>query len=60
MSQMFQYEAWSPFEPDILYTVDDFIDDDIYTKKGKLNEETLLPACVFLSGASTVYSVSAR
>ena len=28
MSQMFQYEVWSPSAPDKLYTVDDFIDGD--------------------------------
>ena len=31
MSQMFQYEV---FTPDKLYTVDDFIDSDAYTKRG--------------------------
>ena len=33
MSQMFQYEVWSPFAPDTLYTVDDFIDGDFYNKE---------------------------
>lgn len=33
MSQIFQYEVWSPSAPDNLYAVDDFIDSDFYTKK---------------------------
>ena len=48
MSQMFPYEVWLPFAPDKLFTVDDFIDGDFYTKKR------------YMSGAPTVYSVSTR
>ena len=33
MSRIFQYEAWFSFAPDKLYTVDDFVDGDFYTKK---------------------------
>ena len=33
MSQMFQYEVWSPPAPDKLYAIDDFIDGDFNTKK---------------------------
>ena len=33
MSQMFQYEVWSPSAPDKLYTVDDYIGGDFYNKK---------------------------
>ena len=33
MSQMFQYEEWSPSAPDKLQTVDDFIDSDFTLKK---------------------------
>ena len=51
LSQMFQYEVWSPFVPEKLCTVDDFIDSDFHTKKGKLNGK------IILLGASTVYSV---
>ena len=33
MSQMFQCEVWSPSEPDTLYTVDDFIDGDLFAPR---------------------------
>ena len=33
MSQIFQYEVWSPSAPNKLFTIDDFIDGDFYTKK---------------------------
>ena len=33
MSQMFQYEVWSPSAPDKLNTVDDLIDGGFYPKK---------------------------
>ena len=32
MSQMFQYDVWSPSMPDKLYTVDDLIDGVFYSK----------------------------
>ena len=62
MSQMFQYEVWSPSLPHELYTVDDFIDGDFTLGKVKLNWKILLYVFLFffLSGALTVYSVSAR
>ena len=33
MSQMFEYEVWSPSAPDTLYSVDNFIDGEFYAKK---------------------------
>ena len=43
MSQMFHYKVWPQPMPDMLYTVDDFIDGDFQTKKGgKLNHKILL------------------
>ena len=64
MSQMFQREVWLPFLPDTLYTLDDFIDDVSYTKKGKLNRKILLyvflffcrcTVCLRMDGGHTSY-----
>ena len=47
MSEMIQYGVWPAFAPDMLYTIDDFIDCVLALKKSKLNGKTLLHAFLF-------------
>ena len=59
MLQMFQFEILSLSAPDTLYTVENFIDGDVTPSKDKLIGKLLLHVFLSLSGASTVFSVSA-
>ena len=51
MSQIFQYEIWSPSGPDKLYNIGDFIDGDFYIKKRQTKWENLTaPVSFFHQG----------
>ena len=48
MSQLFEYDVWSPSAPDKLYTVGHFFGGDFFTlRKSKLNVKILLHRFLF-------------